>query len=203
MLGWLKGGSPRRHTGQQLYERIVAQARDPALYETCGVPDTMGGRLEMILLHTVLTLDRLQSQGPTAQRLGQHLMEHLVADIDDALRRIGLGDDSVAPRIKRLASALAERTLDYRAALAQDTHLDTSMALEAAFREHVYRAGAGTSANDGEGLEATRDEAHRLAAYTQRARAALAALPVDDLLSGRLTFPAVVDPRAAPLESRS
>ena len=60
MLGWLKWNSGRRRTGQQLYERIVAQSRNPSLFEACGVPDTMDGRLEMILLHTVLVLERLR-----------------------------------------------------------------------------------------------------------------------------------------------
>jgi len=203
MLGWLMGRSLRRRTGQQLYERIVAQAREPALYERCGVPDTMDGRLEMVLLHTVLVLDRLQAEGPAAQRLGQHLMERLVAGVDDALRRIGLGDDSVAPRIKRLASALAERARDYRTALGQtgpagtpEDHA-TDTALAAAFLEHVLAPGSAAPTSEQQAA------AGRLAAYTLRVRSSLATLPTQALLSGTLTFPAVAGSETGILEPRA
>ena len=39
-----------------LYGTIVAQARLPAFYQIYDVPDTVSGRLEMIMLHTVLFL---------------------------------------------------------------------------------------------------------------------------------------------------
>lgn len=204
MLGWLKGRSLHRRTGQQLYERIVAQARDPALYTSCGVPDTMDGRLEMVLLHTVLVLERLQSEGAAGQRPGQHLMEQLVAGVDDALRRIGLGDDSVAPRIKRLARALVERTNDYRTALQLDTASDDTASalgpdrmLEAAFLDHVF--GENPASPEPE----QRAAAHRLARYARRVRASLAAMHARDLLSGELTFPAVAETKTGSLETRA
>jgi len=226
MLGWLKGRSLRRRTGQQLYEGIVAQARDPALYETCGVPDTMDGRLEMVLLHTVLVLDRLQAEGAAGQRLGQHLMERLVAGIDDALRRIGLGDDSVAPRIKRLAGALAERARDYRAGLRASLQEDTSPSpfpltgrdqrwderpapslaivgntpasrLESAFLEHVFSADPASPSRQ------QKIHAQRLVAYALRARRALDATSSEDLLAGRLPFPPVIETETGTQETRA
>ena len=45
-----------------LYGTIVAQARLPAFYQIYGVPDTVSGRLEMIMLHTVLFLRRLEGE---------------------------------------------------------------------------------------------------------------------------------------------
>src|ERR1700746_2318369 len=48
-----------RDTIACLYGTIVAQARLPAFYQIYGVPDTVNGRLEMIMLHTVLFLRRL------------------------------------------------------------------------------------------------------------------------------------------------
>ena len=208
MLGWLKGRSLRRRTGQQLYERIVAQSREPDLYLACRVPDTMDGRLEMVLLHTVLVLDRLQPEGAAGQRIGQHLMEQLVAGVDDALRRIGLGDDSVAPRIKRLAGALAERARDYREALhgasasasASDgatTSAADGPTLEAAFRNHVFGLEPQPTAAERSVAE------HRLAAYVRRAQAHLAAMPAPAVLSGEISFPPVVEPDAGQLENRA
>lgn len=202
MLDWLRFGSSRRQSGQQLYAWIVAQARDPPLYQACGVPDTVEGRLEMILLHTVLVLDRLRREGPGTQRLGQRLMEHLVADVDDALRRIGLGDDSVSPRIGRLAGALAERARDYRQALEDDDSRRPASSparpLEATLLEHVYR-GSGDPCAAG---RATPGVA-RLAGYVRELRTALAETPISDLDEGRLILPVTAAPDTSRLESRS
>jgi len=192
MFEWLKGRALRRRTGQQLYERIVAQARDPALYVHYRVPDTMDGRLEMVLLHTVLVLDRLHSEGRSGQRPGQQLMEQLVADIDDALRQIGLGDDSVSPRIKRLGSALSERTRDYRTSLSGEAKGD--IRLETRLLEHAYRLDSNAITPD------TLAYASKLANYARRCKSTLRTAPSAELLSGSVAFPPVVEPSIAPLE---
>lgn len=194
MLGWLTDRTRQRQTGQQLYERIVAQARDPSLYGSCGVPDTMDGRLEMVLLHTVLLLERLQSEGNPGQRLGQQLMECLVADLDDALRRIGLGDDSVSARMRRLAGALSERARDYRTAFGAAASTSGSDLLVSAFMEHVYPAG--TSAPGPEAMAG----ACLLAEYVRRARPLLAAAPSHAVLAGDIAFLPVIDPAGCSLE---
>ena len=41
---------------------IVAQARSPSFYRDYGVPDTVSGRFDMIVLHLVLVLRRLRSE---------------------------------------------------------------------------------------------------------------------------------------------
>lgn len=185
MLGWLTGNWRRGRSGQQLYECIVAQARTPDLYTECGVADTMVGRFEMVLLHTVLALDRLRSEGSEGQWLGQALMERLVADMDDALRQIGLGDDSVTMRMKRVAGALGERARDYGSAL-QKPELDVIAALAQALATHVHGAG-------GDGTDKAPPAAsNRLAHYVVNVRTALARVPSSDVLAGRLTFPAMV-----------
>ena len=51
-----------------LYGTIVAQARAEALYQRFGVPDTVNGRLEMVLLHVVLLLRRLNAEPDGAPR---------------------------------------------------------------------------------------------------------------------------------------
>ncbi len=54
--------TPRNDSIASLYGTIVAQARAPAFYQIYGVPDTVNGRLEMIVLHAVLLLARLESE---------------------------------------------------------------------------------------------------------------------------------------------
>lgn len=196
MFNWLTGNTAVRRTGRQLYERIVAQSREPQLYLGCGVPDTMDGRLEMILLHVVLVLDRLKAEGQRGQGVGQALMETLVADMDDALRQIGLGDDSVAHRMPRFAGAIAERSRDYGAALeaaggaddraGQVVPMDTPAAegpaspgpglLEAALLEHVYVP------RDAAGQAVAVAQARRLGRYVRAARTRLAQLDLATLV---------------------
>lgn len=191
MLDWLKHRTGLKRSAAELYGRIVAQSRQPALYRTYGVPDTMDGRLEMILLHVVLVLDRLKRDGAPGQRLGQRLMESLVADLDDALRRIGIGDDGVAGRMPRLAGALSERARDYGLALGDAPSLPSAPAagtttsvpddaLAAALLEHVYRPQA-------EGSHAP--PVDRLAAYVREVRRTLSESSSAILLAGRVDFP--------------
>ena len=59
-----------RHTIGALYGVIVAQARLPAFYLAYGVADTVSGRFELVVLHTVLLLHRLGGE-PALQSLGQ------------------------------------------------------------------------------------------------------------------------------------
>src|SRR5260370_26170505 len=64
--------TPPDDTIARLYGTIVAQARTPAFYQLYGVPDTVSGRLEMIILHVVLLLRQLEGQaGPPSPRLGR------------------------------------------------------------------------------------------------------------------------------------
>ena len=46
-----------------LYDSIVAQSRTEVFYRELGVPDTMEGRFELIVLHTYLVLERLRREG--------------------------------------------------------------------------------------------------------------------------------------------
>ena len=79
-----------------LYGMIVAQARSPAFYVGYGVPDTVAGRLDMIVLHLVLLLRQLTKDQGMAPRcgppLGQQLFDRFCRDIDDNFREMGVGD---------------------------------------------------------------------------------------------------------------
>src|SRR5262249_28554651 len=67
--------TPRDDTIARLYGTIVAQARMPAFYRIYGVPDTVSGRLEMIVLLTVLFLRRLEGEAAPMRALGQGLFD--------------------------------------------------------------------------------------------------------------------------------
>ena len=134
---------------------IVAQARSPAFYRDYGVPDTVDGRLDMIMLHLVLLMRRLA--GPTrGKRLpaaGQELFDRFCRDIDDNFREMGVGDLTVPKEMRHVAEAFYGRAKAYESALAAD---DTA-ALEAALARNVF------------GVAAPPLGARRLAAYMREA----------------------------------
>src|ERR1700733_3941758 len=65
-----------------LYDAVVRQARQPDFYAAGGVPDSIDGRFEMIVLHGYLVLRRLREAGEASQKLAQALVDRLFADLD-------------------------------------------------------------------------------------------------------------------------
>jgi cytochrome b pre-mRNA-processing protein 3 len=95
----------------------VAQARTAALYIDFGVADTVTGRFEMVTLHVILVLDRLERAGEAARPLGQAVFDLYVKDMDRSLRELGIGDLGVPKRMKKMAQAFYGRHDMYRQAL--------------------------------------------------------------------------------------
>jgi cytochrome b pre-mRNA-processing protein 3 len=102
----------------RLYGAIVAQARSPSFYRDYGVPDTVGGRLDMIMLHLVLLLARLKAESAAAAALGQEVFDTFCRDIDDNFREMGVGDLAVPIEMRRVGEAFYGRAAAYERALA-------------------------------------------------------------------------------------
>jgi len=109
--------TPRDNTIACLYGTIVAQARLPAFYQIYGVPDTVNGRLEMIMLHTVLFLRRLESEAVPIRALGQGLFDQFCRDMDDSMCEMGVSDLAVPRNMRRIGEAFYGRQAAYRVAL--------------------------------------------------------------------------------------
>ena len=101
-----------------LYGMIVAQARSPIFYRGYGVPDTVAGRFDMIVLHLVLFLQRLKSETPALQTLGQEVFNLFCRDIDDNFREMGMGDLAVPREMRKVGEAFYGRAAAYETALA-------------------------------------------------------------------------------------
>lgn len=159
---------------EAIYARIVAQARSPELYRDLGVPDTVMGRFEMIVLHTFLYLHRLKAADAAARARGQAVFDAMFADLDASLREIGVGDLSVPKKIKAMAQSFYGRTDVYDRAL----DAGDEEALQRALARNVY------------GDEASRTSAVAgLAAYVKAAAAQLAVQPTPALVAEGPAFP--------------
>ena len=62
-------------TIEAIYGMIVTQAREPLISRDLGVPDTVNGRFDLVLLHLWLVLGRLKSAA-SGRALSQALFEH-------------------------------------------------------------------------------------------------------------------------------
>jgi cytochrome b pre-mRNA-processing protein 3 len=155
-----------------LYGAIVAQARSPAFYTSYGVPDTLEGRFDLIVLHLVLLLDRISRTGDAGRSLGQGLFDEFCRDLDANLREMGVGDLTVPKKMQGFAEAFYGRQAAYLAALGAADSGD----FEKALARNIFRVG------DDRG-------AARLARYGRTARQGLAAQDGGALMGGDVVFP--------------
>ncbi len=109
--------SSHNRTIRDLYGMIVAQARSPAFYADYGVPDTVEGRFDLIVLHLVLAAAPARRGGRLRAPVGQKLFDAFCRDLDDNLREMGVGDLAVPKRMRRFAEAFYGRQAAYLAAL--------------------------------------------------------------------------------------
>ncbi len=174
MISNLFRRSPQSDSIASLYGMIVAQARAPAFYQDYGVPDTVDGRFEMVVLHTVLVLRRLDAEPAPIRRQGQAVFDLFCRDMDATLREMGVGDLGVPREMRRIGEAFYGRKAVYEAALAA-SH---DRSLTAALARNIF----GSSSDRVSGAE-------RIAAYMREAVRDLAAQDCEAFTRGELVFP--------------
>jgi cytochrome b pre-mRNA-processing protein 3 len=166
-------GFKRRNTAADaLYAALVEQARRPFFYAQLGVPDTVDGRFEMIVLHMFLALHRLKGE-PGHEEFGQALFDTMFADMDRSLREMGVSDLSVGRHVKTMAKGFYGRVAAYENGLVDAG----GTVLTDALRRNVY------------GTVAAAPDPAPLAAYVRTSVAGLAAQRAADVMAGRPHFP--------------
>ena len=122
LVKWI-APDPEARLGGELYVSLVQQARRPAFYAELGVPDTLDGRFDLILLHVFLFQQRIKREDERARRIGQFVVDSLFADMDRSLRELGVADTGVGYRIRKMNDAHYGRMKAYDAAFAEDATL--------------------------------------------------------------------------------
>jgi len=175
-------GGARSDAAAALYAAAVAQARTPFFYTALGVPDTLDGRFDLIVLHVHLVCRRLAhisqaGAGEAGAALAQALFDAMFKDMDRNLREMGVGDPSVPRRVRAMIEAYYGRIKAYDTALAAG-----GGALAQSIARNVYNAAPETGAAPPPGAPA-------LADYVRGAAAALDGAEPTALLAGRVAFP--------------
>lgn len=123
------------------YEKIVAAARQKRFYAEFLVPDTPIGRYEMLSLHVFLLMHRLKSEVPALKELTQDIAEEFFKDVDHSLRELGIGDQGVPKRMKKLARMYYGRVLSYAEAIDKNDSAALAVALGRNVRPDLTEAG--------------------------------------------------------------
>ena len=171
LLGLL-GRKRHERAGFELYTAAVGAARDPYIFETLGVPDTLDGRFDVIGLYVFLVVHRLHAASKDGQDLAQAVFDAMFSDMDINLREIGVGDMTVGKRVRAMWEAFNGRSAAYAAALDGGD----VMSLAGAIGRNVWRG------------QAPPESAHALAALALEQFKHLAEQPIDALLAGRVSF---------------
>ena len=161
-------------TIEAIYGMIVTQAREPIFYRDLGVPDTVNGRFDLLLLHLWLLLRRLRT-AQSGVELSQALFDRFCEDMDDNLREMGVGDQTVPKRMRAFGEAFYGRAQAYDQAYDQAVETDNEALAQAICKNILNGAGM--------------DQAQRLAAYARAAEAELARAGEAALLGAFFKFP--------------
>ncbi len=155
------------------YAALTSSARVPFFYSDMGVPDTVMGRFEMLSVVMILFFRRTGRSDGSSRGLAQEIIDAFFQDIDHSIRELGIGDQGVPKRMKKLASMFYGRLEAYSASI---------------------------DAGDADGLaEALRRNIHpqkdsapdmlALAHWMLRAEQQLSSLPEDDIARGQAFLP--------------
>jgi cytochrome b pre-mRNA-processing protein 3 len=166
---------PSRGTIEAIYGMIVTQAREPLFYRDLGVPDTVNGRFDLLVLHLWLVLRRLRPI-EAGVGLSQGLFDRFCDDMDANLREMGVGDLTVPKRMQAFGEAFYGRTAAYDVALtAGEEPLAQALCKNILNGQHI-------------------EKARLLALYAQAVIVTLTGLDDATLLGASWQFPSPVQP---------
>lgn len=165
MLRQLFGAKPKRDLGEHLYAQAVEQARSPAFYTALGVSDRIDARFELYVVHVLLVVMRLRDEGEEGAEIAQRLFDVFVSALDNTLRELGVGDTSMAKKMRKLGESMYGRMTAYEPTIRA---ADQEGLAEALVR-NVY---------EGEAI----DGGQSLATYILNTRSALERQPFADLI---------------------
>lgn len=174
MFGWIKKKDRKQTAAFELYTAMVTQARQPDFYAKLGVPDTMEGRFDLILVHAFVLFRRLKSDKGDKD-LAQAIFDVMFADLDQNMREMGIGDVGILKRIRKMSESYHGRIVAYEEGVQSG-----AAELAAALNRNLY---ADTTVTD--------EQLMAMVGYVNDALAVLAKQSILDLQKGGVHFPDV------------
>jgi cytochrome b pre-mRNA-processing protein 3 len=112
LFGWLKKKDRKQTAAFELYTAMVTQSRQPDFYAKLGVPDTIEGRFDLILVHAFILFRRLKADDGDRD-LAQRIFDVMFADLDQNMREMGIGDVGILKRIRKMSESYHGRIVAY------------------------------------------------------------------------------------------
>jgi len=103
--------------GAELFDAVVAKAREEHWYISGGVPDTIDGRFAMLATIAALVMVRIERDGDSGNPIAATLTERFVHAMAAEHREMGLGDPTLGKTVRKLVSLLAQRVELWRSAV--------------------------------------------------------------------------------------
>lgn len=120
----------------QLYGAVVAQSRKPEFYTDLKFQDSVMGRFDLLTLHMFLLSRRLvREDDAKSLSLNQEIFDTYTNDTDSALREIGIGDQTVPKRKKKMIRGFYAQVEDFANLLDEGNSEKLSKAVKARFFE--------------------------------------------------------------------
>lgn len=176
MFRWFAERAARREAAEKIYDAIVAQSRNPVFYVRCGVPDTLSGRFDMLVIHMFIVMQNLKMGGSEGELLGREIVEAFVKEMDSMVRDLGVPDPQVPNEVRKIASLFYGQLVVYTEAVDRKNR--------AALSEAVWK---GFQTGD----DAANVAAAEIADYIFQAVKNIREMPLNMLLQGHLNFPEV------------
>jgi cytochrome b pre-mRNA-processing protein 3 len=107
-MNWLRKllpgntGRADRAAVSNLYAAILKRARNPEVFGDDGFADTMDGRTGALAIYTSLVTTRLSAISQRGRVLSSRLTDRVFDDIDAGLRETGVGDASIARKVRTI-----------------------------------------------------------------------------------------------------
>jgi cytochrome b pre-mRNA-processing protein 3 len=134
IFGLFRKKNSNRLIVDRQYAVLTSAARVPFFYADMDVPDTVMGRFEMLCAVMILFFRRTAGSDTSGRQLAQEIVDAFFQDIDHSIRELGVGDQGVPKRMKKLAGMFYGRLETYGAAIdAGDT-----AALAEALKRNIY-----------------------------------------------------------------
>ncbi len=103
---WFRRRGALKKAVAEAYGRLLREALMPVHYEARGAADTFEGRAQMVTVMTALACARFADiGGPLAAELTQRLNARVLDGFDAAFREKGVGDHSIARKVRTLAES--------------------------------------------------------------------------------------------------
>lgn len=102
MFAWLKRRKTMTAAAVAWRDAILSRSRTPALYHDGLLADTLDGRFEAVTLVATSALRRIRQVEPDGRLLADRVYRALFSSFDHALREEGVGDSSIARKMRKM-----------------------------------------------------------------------------------------------------